>query len=162
MSQDEQPVMGGQALAPGVVVPSGAVRWAFSRSAGPGGQNVNKLATKAELRIAIEDLPISGRAKGRLRAAAGRRVIGAETVVDEDGRSRERGGELVLTSESQRSQGRNKDECLEKLRELLVGAMAEPKVRRKTKPSKSSKARRLEGKKRRGEIKRGRAGGDGE
>ncbi len=149
-------------LAPGVTVAGAMVRWAFSRSAGPGGQNVNKLSTKAELRIGIDDLPISGRAKARLRTLAGRRVINVEAFNDEEGRPRERGGELILTSESERSQSGNKSECLDKLRALIVQAMAEPKVRRKTKPSRASKERRIDGKKRRGEIKRGRKDGSGD
>lgn len=150
----------GLALAPGVVVGASAVRWAFSRSAGPGGQNVNKLSTKAELRIDVEAIPISGRARARLRNLAGRRIIGAEMFVDDQGRERVRGGELVLTAETDRSQSGNRQACLAKLRGLLVQAIAEPKVRRKTKPTLASRERRLEGKKRRSDIKRGRRGGE--
>lgn len=161
-SSEESGPLGGVPLAPGVVVAAPVVRWAFSRSAGPGGQNVNKLSTKAELRISLDDLPISHRARQRLRTLAGRRIIGTETWIDEEGRERLRGGEIVLTSETERSQSRNKDECLAKLRELLVQALAEPKVRRKTRPTKASKERRLDGKKRRGEIKRRRSKRPGE
>ena len=112
----------------------------------------------AELRVWVEDLPISGRAKGRLRGLAGDRIAGAEEFVGEDGRTHIRGGEIILTAQEHRSQSRNKSECLEKLRDLLVRAMAEPKIRRKTKPSRGSIERRIEGKKRRSEIKRGRGG----
>lgn len=150
---------GGVVIAPGVSVPGSTLRWSFSRSAGPGGQNVNKLSTKAELRVEIEAIPISGRARGRLRRLAGKRVIGTDRFIDQDGVERQRGGELVLTSESERSQARNKSVCLEKLRQLLLEAMVEPKVRRKTKPTKGSIARRIETKKRRGEVKRGRSRG---
>jgi ribosome-associated protein len=152
----------GVEIAPGVRVPVGALRFAFARSSGPGGQNVNKLETKAELRIDIDELPISGRAKNRLRAQAGERIVGAETYAGEDGRSHTRGGELILTAQEHRSQSQNKGACLEKLREMLLRAMAEPKVRRKTKPSRGSIERRIEGKKRRSNIKRGRGGGRGE
>jgi ribosome-associated protein len=142
-------------LAPGVFIPagSGALRFAFSRSSGPGGQNVNKVATKAELRLRIADLPgaVSDRARARLRKLAGRRLVRGGTA-DQD--------EMIIVSESERSQARNKSECLAKLRELLVAAMAEPKVRRKTRPTRGSKERRLEEKKGRSKIKRGRAGGD--
>ncbi len=148
---------GGVAVAPGVSVPEGVLRWQYSRSGGPGGQNVNKVSTKAELRIAVDALPISARVRRRLRELAGRRIAGAETVIDDlTGQPRERGGELIIISESERSQSGNKAECLTRLRELLVQAAAIPKVRRKTKPSKASKQRRLDEKKRRGDIKRGR------
>lgn len=149
----------GVEVAPGVRVPVVALRFAFARSSGPGGQNVNKLETKAELRVDVESLPISGRARNRLRTQGGDRVIGAETYIGEDGRSHTRGGELIITAQEHRSQSQNKGACLEKLREMIVRAMAEPKVRRKTKPSRGSIERRIEGKKRRSDIKRGRGGG---
>lgn len=133
-------------LAPGVRASAGILRFAFSRSGGPGGQNVNKLSTKAELRVALPDLPISDRARHRLATAAGRRIT------DE--------GVLVLVSEVHRSQSRNKTECLDKLRELLVASMAEPKHRRKTKPTRGSKERRLTEKKVRGDVKRTRKSKD--
>jgi ribosome-associated protein len=145
-------------IAPGVRVHESVLRFSFARSSGPGGQNVNKLETKAELRVGVEDLPVPGRVKARLRSLAGDRITGAETFVDEDGRSRTRGGELMLTSQEHRSQSQNKSACMDKLRELLVAAMAEPKIRRKTRPSRGSIERRLESKKRRGDIKRDRRG----
>ena len=155
-THDQPPAPAGVEIAPGIRVSEGLLRWAFSRSGGPGGQNVNKVSTKAELRIGVDDLPVSGRVKSRFRAIAGKRIIGAEEWFDEDNRPRLRGGEIVLTAETERSQGRNKTECLDKLRELLIAALAEPKIRRKTKPSKASKARRVDAKKARGEIKKGR------
>ena len=148
----------GVAIAPGVRVPEASLRFAFSRSGGPGGQNVNKVETKAELRIAIDDLPLAGRVKGRLRGLAGDRVVGSEAFVDEEGRARIRGGDIVLVAQEFRSQSQNKGACLEKLRDLIVRAQAEPKIRRKTRPSRGSIERRLEGKKRRSDIKRGRGG----
>jgi ribosome-associated protein len=147
---------GGVAVAPGVVVPDGTLRFAYSRSSGPGGQNVNKLSTKAELRVGVDDLPVNGRVRGRLRALAGRRIVDARTFIDEEGRERTVGGDLVLVSEEHRSQARNREACLEKLRGLILEALVEPKVRRKTKPSRGSKERRLNEKKRRGDIKRDR------
>lgn len=156
---DDFETSGGASVAPGVVVPAGVLRWAFSRSSGPGGQNVNKLSTKAELRVGMEELPLPGRVKGRLRRLAGSKIIGATTQIDEMGRVHDVGGDIVLVSQTERSQSANKAECLEKLRELIVQAQHEPKVRRKTKPTKGSKERRLGEKKRRGEIKRDRRGG---
>ncbi len=154
-----EPAGAGVEIAPGVRIAPGLLRFAFARSSGPGGQNVNKLETKAELRVGIEDLPIPGRAKSRLRAAAGDRIVAAESYMGEDGRTHVRGGDLVLTAQEHRSQSQNKSACLEKLRELLVRAMVEPKVRRKTRPSRGSIERRIESKKRRSDIKRGRGGG---
>ena len=154
-----EPTPSGVEIAPGVRIAPGLLRFAFARSSGPGGQNVNKLETKAELRGGVDDLPIPGRARTRVRAAAGDRVVGAETYLGVDGRTHTRGGDLILTAQEHRSQSQNKGACLEKLRELLVQAMAEPKVRRKTRPSRGSVERRIEGKKRRSDIKRGRGGG---
>ena len=130
------------ALAPGVRVPAGVVQVTFSRSSGPGGQNVNKVSTKCEIRLATAALPIHPAARHRLESLAGSRLTAA--------------GELIITSETERSQSRNRDECFEKLRQLLVQAMHIPKVRRPTKPSRGSKERRLTAKKIRGEIKRNR------
>lgn len=148
-------------IGPRVRVARDAVRWSFSRSSGPGGQNVNKLSTKAELRVEVDVIPIPARTARRLRSLAGKRVIGAETYVDEFGHTHERGGDLVITSDSERSQERNKSECFRALRDLIVRALVEPKVRRKTKPSRASKERRIDAKKRRGDVKRGRGREEG-
>lgn len=134
-------------LAPGVLIAPGALVYSFTSSSGPGGQNVNKRATRAELRIRIDDIPIHPQAALRLAALAGRRVTAA--------------GEIVIESDVHRSQGRNKDECLERLGELVRQAVVKPKVRRATKPTAGSKRRRIEEKKRRGQIKRGRGDAPG-
>lgn len=138
----DKPVSGLE-LAPGVRVPSEAVRFSFARSSGPGGQNVNKLSTKAVLRVALSDLPLRPDAVTRLKALAGFRLVGQEGME-----------ELLLTSEQSRSQEANKDQTLADLRRLLIESMKRPKVRRKTKPSRGARQRRLDSKKRRGEIKR--------
>jgi ribosome-associated protein len=143
---NESPGAGTLELAPGVRVPVGVVTVSFSRSSGPGGQNVNKLSTRCELRVRVDDLPIHPGARARLVTMAGRKVTSA--------------GELIIDCESERSQSRNRQECFEKLRELIVQAMVIPKVRRATKPSRGSKERRLTEKKTRGAIKRNRRGGD--
>lgn len=116
-------------VAPNVRIPADALAFSFSGSGGPGGQNVNKRATKAELRVHIDSIPLSGRARERLLLLAARRINDA--------------GEVVIVSSEHRSQGQNKSECMDRLRELLVEAMAVPRVRRKTRPSRGSVERRL-------------------
>jgi ribosome-associated protein len=104
---------------------------------------VNKVATKAQLRVrerAIRGL--SEAARQRLRRLAGRRLT-------EDGR-------LLVQSDAHRSQQDNRAACLERLRDLVGRAAREPKRRKKTKPSRAAKQKRLDEKKRRGEVKRGR------
>jgi ribosome-associated protein len=134
-------------LAPGVRVPEAALRFQFARSGGPGGQNVNKVNTKAELWVPLDALArggLSGRAIGRLRGLAGRRVTDA--------------GELHVTSDTERSQLANRTAVMDRLRELLVAAMHEPKARRRTRPTLASKRRRLEAKRRRSQVKATRRG----
>lgn len=163
---DEQPQHGpdGVPIAPGIRVPAAALRFTFSRASGPGGQNVNKVSTRAELRIDIESIPMPGRARARLRRIAGSRIVGAQTFTEEtpDGRTRDitRGGELIIASGEHRSQLQNKSECMDRLRELLIEALHEPKPRRATRPSRGSIERRITEKKQRGEAKRRRSSSD--
>jgi ribosome-associated protein len=132
-------------LAPGVFVPPNALRLQFARSGGPGGQNVNKVNTKAELWVHVAAIVgLTLRAKSRLRAAAGNRLTQAD--------------EIHLRAESERSHQANRKEVLDRLREMIVQARVEPKVRRKTKPSKGARQRRLDAKRHRGEIKSNRRG----
>ena len=131
-------------MGPGVWTDREQLRFGFSRSSGPGGQNVNKVNTKTELRVAIAALHgMSERALGRLRNLAGRKLLPD--------------GDLLLTADKERTQESNRRACLEKLRELIGEAMIEPKVRKKSKPSKGSKKRRLESKKKQGEKKKARS-----
>ena len=131
-------------VAPGVELPQSILAFRFSRSSGPGGQNVNKLNTKAMLSVSLKELAshIDPGTLGRLRHLAGSRV----TVDDR----------LVIQCEESRSQVANRAECVIKLRELIVRARVVPKRRRKTKPSRGAKERRLQAKKNRGEIKQSR------
>lgn len=140
-----EPNLSGLEIAPGVRVPLSVVELAFTSSSGPGGQNVNKRATRCQLRIRLADLPLHPEAIGRLQHIASHLVTPS--------------GDLLIDSDQERSQGRNKDACFEKLRELLILAAKRPKTRRATKPSRGSKERRIEGKKRRGEIKKNRRSG---
>lgn len=127
-------------LAPGVNVPQDAMRFTYVASRGPGGQNVNKRATCAQLRIRTLDIPISSDARSRLRRLAGARFVA--------------GGEILLTADEFRSQVRNRQACIDRLSELVKAAVTKPKTRKPTKPSRSAVRRRLEEKKQRGETKR--------
>jgi ribosome-associated protein len=130
-------------LAPGVRIAPGGLRFAFSRASGPGGQNVNKLSTRAELRVRVDDLiGMDFGAADRLRQFAGKRLT--------------RGDEIVITAGTHRSQMDNKAECVARLRELVIKAMVRPKTRRKTKPSRGAKERRLQSKRVTSEKKAGR------
>ena len=120
-------------LAPRVWTDRSELRFGFSRSSGPGGQNVNKVNTKTELRLRLEALHgLSDKALARFRLLVHNRM----TLE----------GDLIMTSENQRTQEANRQECLRKLRDLIVAAQVEPKIRRKTKPSRGSKTRRLDSK----------------
>ncbi|HWB20735.1 MAG TPA: alternative ribosome rescue aminoacyl-tRNA hydrolase ArfB [Phycisphaerales bacterium] len=125
------------------------IRWSFSRSRGPGGQAVNKISTKAELRISVLDIEdMDEEARRRLRAMAGKKLTNAD--------------EVVISADVERSQLANREACLERLRVMVGSAMKRPRVRKKTKPPASVKRKRLEGKRIRGEIKSGRKGGNWE
>jgi len=142
---EPQPQQPGVELAPGVFAPSGAVRLQYARSGGPGGQNVNKLNTKAELWVQVDAIRgLRDPARARLRALAGSRLT--------------RSDEIHIASETARSQEANRQAVFDRLRELIVRAQVEPKVRKKTRPSKAARRRRLEHKRRRGEVKRHRGG----
>ena len=129
-----------------VRVPAAAVRWQYSRASGPGGQHVNKTSTRCELWLPVAAIVgLTENAAVRLRAMAGSKLT--------------QGDELHVAADESRSQEGNRSNALDRLRELLIQAVHEPKKRRKTKPSYGSKQRRLAGKKHRSEIKRGRSGG---
>jgi ribosome-associated protein len=137
----------GLEIAPGVRVAAEAVRFSFVSSGGPGGQNVNKRATKAEMRVFLADLPLHPEALERLVALAGQRVTEA--------------GELVITADEHRSQGRNRAECLARLRELIVRAKVRPRKRKATRPGRGAVERRLMAKREMAEKKsRRRSGGE--
>jgi ribosome-associated protein len=143
----DQPVREGFELAPGVTAPASALRWQFARSSGPGGQNVNKVNTKAELWVPVNSISgMTFRAIARLRALAGRRL----TISDE----------IHIAADTERTQESNRAAAQERLRELLIQAMHEPKPRRKTKPSRAAKQRRLDSKRHRSEIKANRRGSE--
>jgi len=130
-------------LAPGLRVHDSEVTFSASRASGPGGQNVNKVNTRMELRLAVRVLGGPGRLSAR--AMERFRQIAAGRITKDD--------ELILTSGRFRSQGRNKQTCLDLLRELILQARVVPKPRRPTKPGRGAVQRRLRAKQVRSDIK---------
>ncbi len=111
----------------------------FVRASGPGGQNVNKVATSAQLRFDTSRITLPADAAVRLARLAGQRMT--------------KEGVIVIQAQRFRSQERNRADAIDRLLELLREAMVRPIPRRPTRPTLGSKQRRLEGKKRRGDIK---------
>ncbi len=129
----------------GIVIPDDELEWKFIRASGPGGQNVNKVSSAVQLRFLLPlNASLPGPAKQRLRRLAGQRLV-------DD-------GSILITARATRSQDKNRREALGRLQELIRAAMIEPKVRKKTKPTRASKERRIESKKRRASTKRHRRG----
>jgi ribosome-associated protein len=112
----------------------------FIRASGPGGQNVNKLSTAVQLRFDVRGSPsLPDAVRARLERLAGRRLTND--------------GVLIITAQRYRTQERNRQDALDRLVELIQRAAVAPIPRRPTRPTAGSRARRLEGKKRRGTIK---------
>lgn len=127
-----------------VTVPAKELSWRFSRSSGPGGQHVNTSATKVSLSLDVASCASLGRTR---RERALERLRG--DLVD---------GVLTVTVQTHRSQARNRAEARERMARVLAEATAPPpRERRRTRPSRSARQRRLDAKKRRGEVKRTRA-----
>jgi ribosome-associated protein len=116
-----------------ITIPDDELRFSYVRSSGPGGQNVNKVNSKAVLRWSVAaNTSVPEDVRGRFVAK-----YQARLTVD---------GEIIVTSDRYRDQGRNKEDCLEKLRELMLAIAVPPKKRRPTKPTKGAGERRLKSK----------------
>jgi ribosome-associated protein len=128
-------------ISPEISIPDEEFEWKFVRSSGPGGQNVNKVASAVQLRFLLPlNTSLPAAARNRLRRLAGQRLI-------DD-------GSILISARAERSQDQNRRAALERLAELVRAALVEPKIRKKTRPTRASKERRIESKKRRASTKR--------
>lgn len=126
---------------PGLEIPDADLEVAFIRSAGPGGQNVNKVASAVQLRFALErNRTLPPDVKSRLRQLAGQRVTDA--------------GDLLIVARTSRSQEHNRRDAEARLLDLVRRALVAPKKRHATKPTRASKERRLSSKARKQTTKR--------
>ncbi len=127
-------------VSPRVTIPASDMTWTAVRSSGPGGQNVNKVASKVELRFHLATTAALDEAtKARLRALAGHRL-------DAD-------GALVVVAQTSRNQLRNLHDARERVAELVRAALQPPRLRRATRPTRSSVRARLADKQRRAAVK---------
>jgi ribosome-associated protein len=132
-------------IAEGIGLDESQISERFVRASGPGGQNVNKVATAVELRFDIAASSLPEEVKKRLTALAGSRLTAD--------------GVLLIDSREHRTQARNREAARERLIALIRQAVRRPKRRRATRPSAAARERRLQSKRRRGEIKKVRGGG---
>jgi ribosome-associated protein len=131
-------------ISPALVFDDALVSERFIRASGPGGQNVNKVATAVELRFDLAAAPLAAPVKVRLRALAGGRLVDGDIV--------------LIDAREHRLQSRNREAARERLVALVQQALIVPRRRRKTRPTVAAKERRLEGKQRRARVKARRGG----
>jgi ribosome-associated protein len=130
-------------ITPQVAIPDEEFEWKFIRASGPGGQNVNKVASAVQLRFLLPrntSLPVA--ARNRLRRMAGQKL-------NDD-------GSILINARGERSQEQNRRAALLRLAALLRAALIEPKIRKKTRPTRASKERRIDEKTHRGSTKKAR------
>lgn len=130
-------------ITPRILIPAAELSWTAVRASGPGGQNVNKVASKVELRFdAARSGVLTAETQARALALAGSRAT--------------QDGVIVIVVQDTRDQRRNLELARERLAQLIRAALVRPKRRRPTKPSRAAKARRLNDKKHQGDKKRAR------
>jgi ribosome-associated protein len=113
-----------------IQIPDEEIQWSFARSGGPGGQNVNKVSSKAVLRWNLSgSAALPEEVKARFQE-----LYGGQITTE---------GELVISSQKTRDQSRNREDCLEKLREMVLHATFKPRPRKKTRATRGSRERRL-------------------
>jgi ribosome-associated protein len=126
-----------------IAIPDDELKLTFSRASGPGGQNVNKVSSRATLRWMVWTTPsLPADVKARFLSRYASRLTND--------------GELILSSQEFRDQPKNIQACRERLREMILAVLHAPKKRRATKPTRGSKVRRLNDKKSRSQVKEGR------
>ncbi len=131
-----------------VGIPDDELEWSYARSGGPGGQNVNKVASKALLRWRMEPSPqVIPAVKDRIRA-----LFPSRCTLE---------GDVLVVAQRYRDQERNRQDCLEKLGDMVRIALRPPTPRKVTKPSKGAKRRRVADKRRQSDKKESRRGGGG-
>jgi ribosome-associated protein len=125
-----------------IILPEEALSERFLAATGPGGQNVNKVATACQLRVDVFKLGLSPEAYERLKEIAGSRMTSS--------------GELIITARNYRTQEANREDARARLAEMIAKAHIVRRKRKATRPSRAAKAKRVDQKKQRSEVKRGR------